>query len=198
MSSSALFADLYEFTMLRAYFELGMTEQATFSLFVRNLPTRRNFLIACGLADLLKEIQHLRFESEQIDYLGSLQIFPQPFLDWLNEFRFSGDIYAMREGTPFFQNEPIIEVVAPIAEAQLIETLVLNQIGLQTTLASKAARNRYGGSRSHGDRFRSPAGARNGRGDKGSARILYRRCRVDLEYGGRKDLWAACRRNNGA
>ena len=140
MSRNALFADLYEFTMLCAYFELGMTEQATFSLFVRNLPARRNFLIAAGLDDLLNEIEHLRFESEQIDYLRSLRLFPQPFLDWLKEFRFSGDIYAMREGTPFFQNEPIIEVVAPIAEAQLIETLVLNQIGLQTMLATKAAR----------------------------------------------------------
>jgi nicotinate phosphoribosyltransferase len=100
VSRNALFADLYEFTMLCAYFELGMTEQATFSLFVRNLPARRNFLIAAGLDDLLNEIEHLRFESEQIDYLRSLRLFPQPFLDWLKEFRFSGDIYAMREGTP--------------------------------------------------------------------------------------------------
>ncbi|MBI5013459.1 MAG: nicotinate phosphoribosyltransferase, partial [Methylocystis sp.] len=140
MSSSALFADLYEFTMLRAYFELGMNAQATFSLFVRNMPPQRNFLIAAGLNDLLHEIEHLRFEPRHIDYLGSLKIFSQPFLDWLADFRFSGDIYAMREGTPFFQNEPILEVIAPIAEAQLIETLVLNQIGLQTILASKAAR----------------------------------------------------------
>ncbi|CCJ05873.1 nicotinate phosphoribosyltransferase [Methylocystis sp. SC2] len=140
MSSSALFADLYEFTMLRAYFELGMNAQATFSLFVRNMPPQRNFLIAAGLNDLLHEIEHLRFEPQHIDYLGSLKIFSPPFLDWLAGFRFSGDIYAMREGAPFFQNEPILEVVAPIAEAQLIETLVLNQIGLQTILASKAAR----------------------------------------------------------
>lgn len=140
MSSNALFADLYEFTMLRAYFELGMAERATFSLFVRNFPARRNFLIACGLADLLDEIERFRFEPEQLNYLASLQIFPRPFLDWLEGFRFSGDIYAMREGTPFFPNEPIIEVVAPIGEAQLLETLIINQIGLQTTLASKAAR----------------------------------------------------------
>ncbi|WP_292532103.1 nicotinate phosphoribosyltransferase [Methylocystis sp.] len=140
MASSALFADLYEFTMLRAYFELKMDAQATFSLFVRKLPPQRNFLIAAGLNDLLDEIENLRFEPPQIDYLASFEFSSQPFLDWLANFRFSGDIYAMREGTPFFENEPIMEVVAPVAEAQLIETLVLNQIGLQTILASKAAR----------------------------------------------------------
>lgn len=140
MSSSALFADLYQFTMLRAYFELKMDAQATFSLFVRKLPPHRNFLIAAGLNELLDAIQDLRFEPQQLDYLASLEFSTKPFLDWLADFRFSGDIYAMREGTPFFENEPIMEVVAPIAEAQLIETLVLNQIGLQTILASKAAR----------------------------------------------------------
>ncbi|MBI1867189.1 MAG: nicotinate phosphoribosyltransferase [Methylocystis sp.] len=140
LPGNALFADLYEFTMLRAYFELGMTERATFSLFVRKLPSRRNFLIACGLGDLLDAIQSLRFEPEQLRFLGSLGPFPESFLDWLRGFRFTGDIDAMREGTPFFANEPILEVTAPIAEAQLIETLVLNQIGLQTILASKAAR----------------------------------------------------------
>lgn len=140
MSSNPLFADLYEFTMLRAYFELGMTDQATFSLFVRNLPPQRKFLIAAGLNDLLDEIEHLRFEPRHLDYLATLAISSQPFLDWLADFRFSGEIYAMPEGTPFFENEPILEVVAPIAEAQLIETLLLNQIGLQTILASKAAR----------------------------------------------------------
>lgn len=140
VSGSALFADLYEFTMLRAYFELKMEAQATFSLFVRHLPPQRNFLIAAGLDDLLETIENLRFEPQQIDYLASLEFSSKPFLDWLAGFRFSGDIHAMREGTPFFENEPIMEVVAPIAEAQLIETLVLNQIGLQTILASKAAR----------------------------------------------------------
>ncbi|MGJ0396317.1 MAG: nicotinate phosphoribosyltransferase [Methylocystis sp.] len=140
MSSSALFADLYQFTMLRAYFELKMDAQATFSLFVRKLPPQRNFLIAAGLNDLLDAIETLRFEPRQIDYLASLEFSTTPFLDWLAGFCFSGDIYAMREGAPFFENEPIMEVVAPIAEAQLIETLVLNQIGLQTILASKAAR----------------------------------------------------------
>lgn len=140
MNNWALFADYYEFTMLRAYFESNMTKEATFSLFVRKLPPHRNFLIACGLAVLLDEIETLRFTDEQIKFLGSLDDFPGPFLDWLREFRFAGDIYAMAEGTPFFDNESILEVTAPIAEAQFLETLILNQIGLQTILASKAAR----------------------------------------------------------
>ena len=140
MSNSALFADLYELAMLRAYFESGMEAQSTFSLFVRKLPPQRNFLIAAGLNELLETIENLRFEPRQIDYLASLEFSTKPFLDWLAGFRFSGDIYAMPEGAPFFENEPIMELVAPIAEAQLIETLVLNQIGLQTMLASKAAR----------------------------------------------------------
>jgi nicotinate phosphoribosyltransferase len=126
--------------MLRAYFESGMEAQSTFSLFVRKLPPQRNFLIAAGLNELLETIENLRFEPRQIDYLASLEFSTKPFLDWLAGFRFSGDIYAMPEGAPFFENEPIMELVAPIAEAQLIETLVLNQIGLQTMLASKAAR----------------------------------------------------------
>lgn len=140
MSTNAMFADYYEFTMWRAYHELGMTAQATFSLFVRNLPPGRNFLLACGLADLLDDIQSLRFDPEELSQIGSFGDFPSSFLDHLSQFRFSGDIFAMREGTPFFAGEPILEISAPIAEAQFIETLVLNQIGLQTILASKAAR----------------------------------------------------------
>jgi nicotinate phosphoribosyltransferase len=138
--TSALFADYYAFTMLRAYFEMGMTERAAFSLFARSLPPGRSFLLACGLADLLIDIESLRFGEEEIGYLSRLGDFPEPFLDWLRGFRFTGDIHAMREGTPFFPEEPVLEVVAPIAEAQLVETLVLNQIGVQTILASKAAR----------------------------------------------------------
>jgi nicotinate phosphoribosyltransferase len=140
MPSSALFTDLYQLNMLRAYFELGMTEQAAFSLFVRKLPPQRNFLVACGVADLLNEIESFRFEVDHLRYLHTLGQFTDAFLEWLHEFRFSGDIYAMREGTPFFPNEPILEVVAPIAQAQILETLIINQIGLQTILASKAAR----------------------------------------------------------
>jgi nicotinate phosphoribosyltransferase len=157
--SLALFTDLYELTMLRAYWELGHDKEAVFSLFVRRLPKNRNFLIACGLEDLLDQLQSLRFDAGDLAYLEE-QGFPPPILGRLEKFRFGGDVYAMAEGTPFFANEPIVEIVAPIAEAQLIETLVINQIGFQTLVASKAARVvhsaagrdviDFGGRRAHG------------------------------------------------
>ncbi len=165
---------------------------------MRKLPPQRNFLIAAGLNDLLDEIENLRFEPQQIDYLASLEFLRKPFLDWLADFRFSGDIHAMREGTPFFENEPIMEVVAPIAEAQLIETLVLNQIGLQTILASKAARVVGAARGAHRRRFRRKTGARPGRRNERRARLLYRRSRVDVECCGWPALWATGRRHHGA
>ena len=136
----ALFTDLYELTMLEAYMGEQMDEDAVFSLFVRRLPAQRNFLLACGLDTVLSYLETLRFEDDDITYLASLGRFSQRFLDWLRAFRFTGDTYAVPEGTPVFANEPILEVVAPIAQGQLIETLVMNQIHLQTVLASKAAR----------------------------------------------------------
>lgn len=135
-----LFADLYEFRMARAYRALGMEEEAVFSLFVRRLPQGRNFLLACGTEDFVDTLEALRFGPESLDYLRSLDEFPEDFLDWLARFRFSGAVHAIAEGTPVFANEPLIEVVAPIAEAQMLETLAMNMIGLQTLLASKAAR----------------------------------------------------------
>src|SRR5512147_1600791 len=136
----ALFTDLYELTMLQAYVEVGMQEQATFSLFTRRLPKRRNYLLACGLDDVLSYLESLRFDEESLEYLASLGMFKDSFLTWLRDFRFTGYGHAFPEGTPVFANEPILEITAPIAEAQLAETFVVNQIHLQTTLASKAAR----------------------------------------------------------
>lgn len=146
--------------MLEAYHALGMDQRAVFSLFVRKLPVNRNFLIACGLETLLDAIEGLRFLDEDLAYLSSLRKIRPEFLSWLRRFRFSGDIYAVPEGTPLFADEPILEVVAPIAEAQLLETLVLNQVGFQTLIASKAVRIvraaqgrdivDFGGRRAHG------------------------------------------------
>lgn len=136
----ALFADLYELTMMQAYLLEGLTAPAVFSLFVRRLPPSRNYLLACGLETALDAIENTRFTGDDIAYLASLHLFKPGFLDWLKTFRFSGDIYAMAEGTAAFANEPLLEVVAPLPEAQLFETLILNQIHLQTLLASKAAR----------------------------------------------------------
>ena len=117
-----------------------MTEQATFSLFVRKLPQDRNYLIACGLNDLVSEIESISFNDEIIEYLQKIGSFSEKYLNWLRAFKFSGSIFAIPEGMPFFADEPILEITAPIAEAQLIETLVVNQIGFQTIIASKAAR----------------------------------------------------------
>jgi len=139
LRSLGLFTDLYELTMLRAYREIGLAETAVFSLFVRRLPEERNFLVACGLDDFLEELEALRFEDDDIAYLRR-EGFPADFLGWLADFRFSGDVFAVPEGTPVFANEPILEVVAPIGEAQIIETLAINQIGFETLIASKAAR----------------------------------------------------------
>ena len=136
----ALFTDLYQLTMLQAYFEERMTERAVFSLFVRRLPRRRNFLIACGLNAVLDYLENLRFTQQDLAYLDSLEIFSDRFLAWLADFRFTGDVHAVREGTPIFANEPILEVEAPLPEAQVIETFVMNQVQLQTMLASKANR----------------------------------------------------------
>lgn len=136
----ALFTDLYELRMARAYLALGMTERATFSLAVRTVPASRNLLLACGIDDVIDLILGLRFDTASLDMLRALGEFPEGFLDWLARFRFSGDIDAMADGTPVFAEEPLIEITAPIAEAQLLETQVMNQVGVQTLLASKALR----------------------------------------------------------
>lgn len=135
-----LFTDLYELTMLQAYLEEGMAETAVFSLFVRRLPDQRPFLLACGLEPVLSYLEQVRFTDQDVAYLRSLERFSDGFLQWLDGFRFRGDVYAVPEGTPVFANEPILEIVAPIAQAQVVETFVMNQITLQTVLASKAAR----------------------------------------------------------
>ena len=135
-----LFTDLYELTMLQAYVAEGMAEKSVFTLFVRRLPPHRNFLIACGLDPVLALLEQLRFTDDDVEYLRSLRLFSSQFLSWLQAFRFTGDVHAVAEGTPLFANEPIMEVVAPLAEAQLVETLVMNQMHVQTLLASKAAR----------------------------------------------------------
>ncbi len=136
----ALFTDLYELTMLQAYYHQQMTQDAVFSLFVRRLPNRRNFLLACGLDTVLSFLENLNFSDDNIEYLRSLGQFSDSFLQWLSGLRFTGEVRAVPEGTPVFANEPILEVIAPLPQAQLIETFVMNQIHLQTVLASKAQR----------------------------------------------------------
>ena len=136
----ALLTDLYELTMLQAYFDSAMSDVATFDLFVRRLPKQRDYLIACGLEDALQYLEDLHFSADSVAYLRSLRTFSESFLDYLGSFRFNGDVYAVPEGTAIFPNEPILEVVASIPEAQLVESYVMNQVHLQTLAASKAAR----------------------------------------------------------
>jgi nicotinate phosphoribosyltransferase len=104
-----LFADQYELTMLAAYGACGMDATATFSLFVRELPTSRNFLLACGLDDLLSELDTFRFSADDIAYLRSLDLLPESLFSALSDFRFDGDVFAAPEGTPIFPGEPILE-----------------------------------------------------------------------------------------
>ena len=139
-SPSALLIDLYELVMAQGYFELGMHDTAVFELFSRRLPSQRRFLIAAGLEQALAYLETLCFSAEDIAYLSSLGLFSTRFLDHLRDLRFTGAVHAMPEGTPFFADEPILRVTAPILEAQLVESRILNICHFQTLIASKAAR----------------------------------------------------------
>lgn len=136
----SLMVDLYELAMSQAYWSEGMNDTAVFSLFFRELPENRNFVLACGQQSVVSVIQALSFTDEHIERLASLQRFQPEFLDWLRGFRFSGSIYAVAEGTPLFPQEPMLEIEGPIAEVQLLESLVMNYVHLESVLASKAVR----------------------------------------------------------
>jgi len=135
-----LMVDLYELAMAQAYWSEGMADTAVFSLFFRELPKNRNFVLACGQQHVAELIGQLRFTEDHIERLRQLDRFQPEFLDWLKAFRFSGSIRAVAEGTPLFPQEPILEVTAPIAEAQLLESLIMNYVHLESVLASKAVR----------------------------------------------------------
>lgn len=135
-----LLTDLYEITMAAGYWAHDIRERATFSVFVRNPDRKRNYFVAAGLETLLRELAAYRFQEDDLDYLKSLKLFDRAFLESLGPLRFTGDVYALPEGTLYFPDEPLLEISAPIIEAQLIETLVLNTMGLASLIASKAAR----------------------------------------------------------
>lgn len=137
---SALFTDLYELTMLQAYYAEHMTGRAVFELFFRKLPSRRNYVMAAGLDDVLTYLENLRFSADELAWLQQQQQFSEAFLRQLADLRFTGDVYAVPEGSIVFANEPVLQVIAPLPEAQLIETYVLNQIHLQSVAATKASR----------------------------------------------------------
>jgi len=138
--SSPLLTDLYQLTMLEGYFEAGMTETAVFELFVRKLPPSRNFLVAAGLEQVVHFVENLRFGDAELQWLEQSRLFRPGFVARLADLRFTGDIHAMPEGTVFFPNEPLLRVTAPMPEAQLLETRVLNLVHYETLVASKAVR----------------------------------------------------------
>ncbi len=135
-----LLTDLYELTMAQSYFAEGISGEATFSLYVREYPPDRGYLVAAGVDDALDCLEALTFDSDSVDYLRSAGIFTADFLDHLRGFRFTGSVRAMPEGSLFFPHEPVLEVTGPIIAAQLAETLVMNQVQYQTLLATKSAR----------------------------------------------------------
>lgn len=139
-STSPLLTDLYELNMVQAYLDRGEDKEAVFEFFVRRLPQRRGFLLAAGLADALDYLETLQFSKAEIDWLAGTGRFRNNLLDYLERFRFTGDVHAIAEGTVCFPNEPLLRVTAPLPQAQLVETRLINILNFQTLIASKAAR----------------------------------------------------------
>ncbi|MCD8152629.1 MAG: nicotinate phosphoribosyltransferase [Clostridiales bacterium] len=142
-SNLTLLTDLYEITMMQGYFKTGNRDIVVFDAFYRENPSGGGYAIACGLEQVIEYIKNLQFTTDDIRYLESLHIFDDDFLKYLSTFRFSGSIWAVPEGTVVFPREPLVKVIAPIMEAQLIETAILNIINHQSLIATKAARVCY-------------------------------------------------------
>lgn len=141
--SLTLLTDLYELTMMQGYYKNNTNEVVVFDAFYRKNPDDGGFAVACGLEQVIDYVKNLKFSYDDIDYLRNLKIFDEDFLDYLSSFHFTGDIYAIPEGTVVFPMEPLVKVVAPIMEAQLVETAILNIINHQSLIATKAARVVY-------------------------------------------------------
>ena len=139
-NADALFTDLYQLTMAQAYWKSGNTAEATFSLFIRNYPPDRGYLVAAGVEDALDYLEDLRFSRKDIDYLRSIGSFQPEFLDFLAGVRFTGSVRGMADGGIFFTDEPVMEVTAPVIEGQIVETRLVNLINLHCIMATKAAR----------------------------------------------------------
>jgi len=139
-ATSVLLTDLYQLNMMQAYLDRGETKTAVFEFFVRKLPRDRGFLIAAGLEQVLAFLAQLRFTPEELDWLENTGRFGKNFLGYLADMRFTGDVHAMPEGTVFFADEPILRVTAPLPQAQLVETRVINLLQFQSMIAAKAAR----------------------------------------------------------
>ena len=138
--SLALLTDLYQLTMAQTYFQSQRLDPATFSLFIRSYPPNRGYFVAAGLQDVLEFLEQFAVDSTGIDYLHSRRLFADDFLDLLKGLKFTGDVWAIPEGRLAFTDEPFLEVTAPIIEAQIVETFIINQVNLQSLIATKAAR----------------------------------------------------------
>ena len=139
-SKSILLTDLYQLTMLQSYHLQEMEHTAVFEFFVRELPETRSFLMAAGLEQVLAFLEQLHFEPDELEWVAACGLFGKDFVDYLAKMRFTGDVHAMPEGTIFFPNEPIIRITAPLPQAQLVESRLINLLHFQTLIASKAAR----------------------------------------------------------
>jgi nicotinate phosphoribosyltransferase len=139
-AANALITDLYQLNMLQTYLEVGETDTAVFEFFVRKLPARRGFLVAAGLEQVLDFLENLRFTPDEIDWLAKSGRFGKGLIDYLAAFRFTGDVHAMPEGTIFFPDEPILRITAPLPQAQLVESRLMNYLHYQSMVAAKAAR----------------------------------------------------------
>ena len=135
-----LLTDLYQLTMAQSYFREQRMENATFSLFIRSYPPNRGYFVSAGLLDVLAYLEDFAFDASGLDYLATQKLFSDDFLHYLTDLHFTGDVWAIPEGRVFFKDEPIIEITAPIIQAQIVETFVINQLHLQTLIATKAAR----------------------------------------------------------
>ncbi|WP_027157798.1 nicotinate phosphoribosyltransferase [Methylobacter luteus] len=141
IADRALLTDLYQLTMLQGYYEQNREELAVFEFFVRKLPKSRGYMVAAGLAQVLAYLEEVQFSPDEIDWLAGTGRFKPAVLDRLEAFRFTGDVHAMPEGTVFFPHEPILRITAPLPEAQLVESRLINLLHFQTLIASKAARS---------------------------------------------------------
>ena len=138
--ATLLLTDLYQLNMIQAYLDHGKTQTAVFEFFVRKFPARRGFLLAAGLDQALDFLENFHFSAEDIDWIKQTGRFGKDLIEHLADFQFSGDVHAMPEGTVFFPNEPILRVTAPLPQAQLAETRLINILHFQSLIASKAAR----------------------------------------------------------
>ena len=187
--TSPFLTDLYQLNMIQAYLDHGETKTGVFEFFVRKFPARRGFLVAAGLEQALDFLEGLRFSTEEIDWLARSGRFDKELLDYLAEFHFTGDVHAMPEGTVFFADEPILRVTAPLPQAQLLETRLINILHFQSLIASKAARVVLGRARQAAGRFRLAPRARIGGRPDGRTCQLHRWICRNGDYAGRETLW---------